>query len=201
MKKFAVFGGLVAVALLLGVAGTAVRSDEAQAKPNDIIALNDDILEILTGASWDLTNPVVLAAWDANVGDDDGKIEVSDFEDLDLDANQLNEDWGELMVLVFVSNDDALTLDADEGVWDSSGTSLTDCTIILDEDCDADGDKGDGVVVDILEGNGVADRGDAQAVATQSGVDVFLDYVVVGDPDDLTLGNVAINNISQNNRG
>ncbi len=40
---------------------------------------------------------------------------------------------------------------------------------------------------DILLGDGVADRGDAQAVATQSGVDIFLDYLVVGDPDDLTL--------------
>ncbi len=89
-----------------------------------------------------------------------------------------------LTVLVFVTNDDALTLDADEGNWDSSGTSLTDCTIIGDEDCDADGDKGDGVVVDILMGDDVADRGDAQAVATQSGVDIFLDYVVVGDPDE-----------------
>jgi hypothetical protein len=187
LKKFAVFGGLVAVALLLGVAGTAVRSDEAQAKPNDIIALNDDILSVLTGTSWDFTIPAVLAAWDVNVGNDDGKITPSDFEDVDLDANQLNEDWGDLMVLVFVSNDDALTIDADEGVWDSSGTSLTDCTIIGDEDCDADGDKGDGVVVDVLMGNGVADRGDAQAVATQSGVDIFLDYLVVGDPDDITL--------------
>ena len=175
------------MALLLGVAGTAVRSDEAQAKPNDIIALNDDILSVLTGTSWDFTIPAVLAAWDVNVGNDDGKITPSDFEDVDLDANQLNEDWGDLMVLVFVSNDDALTLDADEGNWDSSGSSLTDCTIIGDEDCDADGDKGDGVVVDVLMGDDVADRGDAQAVATQSGVDIFLDYLVVGDPDDITL--------------
>ncbi len=36
----------------------------------------------------------MLAAWDANVGDNDGDIEVSDFEDLDLDANQLNEELG-----------------------------------------------------------------------------------------------------------
>jgi hypothetical protein len=94
---------------------------------------------------------------------------------------------GKLWVLTFVTNDGALTLEADEGIWYSNGASNTNCGAIADEDCNDDGITGDKIVVDMLLGNGVADRGDAELVATQSGVDVILDYVVVGDPYSMML--------------
>ena len=48
MKKFVILAGLVAVALLLGVAGTAVRSDTAQAKPEDVITFSPKVCISLT---------------------------------------------------------------------------------------------------------------------------------------------------------
>ncbi len=43
MKKFVVLAGLVAVALVLGMAGTAVRSNDAQAKPEDVITFSPNV--------------------------------------------------------------------------------------------------------------------------------------------------------------
>ena len=209
----------MAVALLLGVAGTAVRSDEAQAKPTDILSINPAVCVALTaGADWnvdmdadtdkdatdnylaavaacgDLHDPVDLAALAAVL---DGDVDdPGTYADLAAaGADQLNENTGALWVLIFVTNDAVIALDADEGNWASSGNSLAACA--GDADCDANGIKGDGVVVDMLLGAGVADLGDAQLVATQSGVDVFLDYVVVGDPDDLTLAVIGGDTIQE----
>ncbi len=104
---------------------------------------------------------------------------------------------GKLWVLTFVTNDGALTLEADEGIWLSSGTSNATAAPFADEDCDDDGAKGDKVVVDLLLGNGVADLGDAELVATQAGVDVIYDYVVVGEPEDITLALVPDGNVQE----
>ena len=117
------------------------------------------------------------------------------FQDLnDLSGAQLGDysaddalTQGKLWVLTFVSNDGALTLEADEGIWHSNGASNTNCGAIADEDCNNDGIKGDGIVVDLLLGNGVADLGNAELVTTQSGVDVISDYWVVGEPYGISL--------------
>jgi len=148
---------------------------------------------VLPGAG--LTDPANLAALADALG---GAVDDPDtYADMvDATAGQLgeDEDFGqELWVLTFVTNDENLHLDADEGVWSSSVVSQTDCPTApiglgpLDEDCDDDGDKGDGVVVNNLDGEGVADLGDAVVTATQSGIDVEMDYTVVGMPDDMSL--------------
>ena len=252
MKKFVVLAGLVAVALVLGVAGTAVRSNDAQAKPEDVLTFSPNVcislMRVLEGdcnaddaytagecdaacaataGTADGLNDLaralgadvsdtVGAASEASIGkcgdgvdddpaDDPGADVVIDdgcaegyndpalWQDLnDLSGAQLGDysgatPQGMLWVLTFVTNDGALTLEADEGLWDSNDASNTNCGAIGDEDCDADGTKGDKVVVDLLYGNDVADLGDAELVATQAGVDVIYDYVVVGEPEDIAL--------------
>jgi hypothetical protein len=241
MKKFAILAGLMALALFVGVTGSAFRAGKAEAKPTDIIAFNPNVCILLaSGLDWDanlltadtnadgiadlavdltgdgvvngadnaayvcspsiagpivhegLTNPANLAALAAALGGDVD--DAATYQDLvDASAAQLGQTSAAgqtLWVLTFVGNDQSLTLNADEGVWLSSGTSTSVCPF-GDEDCDADVPAviGDGVVVDMLIGNAITDshRGDAEAVATAAGVDVTLDYTVVGVPDDITL--------------
>ena len=168
--------------------------------PTAILSINPNICTSLTGATWNhdsnkdtvintadasyacnrLNDPAMLADLASALGGDvDDPAIYADLSDAGHD--QLNENTGKLWVLVFVSNDEGVTLEADEGVWLSSGNSNTNCVAIADEDCDGDGVRGDGVIVDLLLGNGVADLGPAEVLATQSGVDVILDYTVVGD--------------------
>jgi hypothetical protein len=223
MKKLVVLAGLVAVALLLGVAGTAVRSNDVQAKPSDIIGINPNVCVALiiddvadhtaldlngSGASDSEDDAIFVchyipAVVGSGLGVEANLAEVADIlggdvNDPDTYADmtaysgspaQLGEN-GDLWVLTFVTNDQPVTLDADEGLWALNGLSSIDCGTLADEDCNDDGVKGDGVVPALLEGAGVADRGDAQVDATQAGVDVLLDYTVVGDPDDITLAAV-----------
>src|SRR4030042_5552688 len=66
MKKFVVLAGLVAVALVLGVAGTAVRSNDAQAKPEDVITFSPNVCTALTTS-------VLEGDWD-----DDGDYDAAD---------------------------------------------------------------------------------------------------------------------------
>ncbi len=186
---------------LIFAAQTSTSTRTALAKPTDTLSINPDICASLTGATWNhdsngdtitnstdatyacdhLNQPAMLADLASELG---GNVNLPDTYAYVSDAggNELNANTGELWVLVFVTNDDQFSLDADEGVWDSSDTSLTSCVYIGDEDCDFDGFQGDGVIVDLLMGNGVADLGDCQLVATQSGVDFIFDYTVVGDP-------------------
>jgi len=252
MKKFVVLAGLVAMALVLGMAGTAIHTDKAQAKPEDVLAFSPNVcislMRVIEGdcsGNGSYTAGECDAACTATLGTADGLNDVaralgadvsaavgapeSDiskcgdgidnapadtviddgcavgyndpalWQDLnDLSGAQLGDysvAWaapgdptdGLLWVLTFVTNDGALTLEADEGVWDSNGASNTNCAAIADEDCNGDGVKGDKVVVDLLQGNDVADLGDAQLVATQAGVDVIYDYMVVGEPEDIAL--------------
>jgi hypothetical protein len=271
MKKFAVLAGLVAVALLLGMAGTAVRSDKAQAKPEDVITFSPNVctsltttvlegdwnndgdydaavdkplgLQTCTGLANGINTPGGLAALaiilgadvdhtiaatgaaeilplcnngvddDADTVIDDGCPVVGDindpalYQDLnDLSGTQLGDysvaspqkSDGKLWVLAFVSNDENVKFEADEGAWlvggVANGSAMT-CT--TDEDCDADGTKGDKVVVEQLLGNGVADLGDAELVATQAGVDVIYDYVVVGAPDSIDVSLLTDGNVQE----
>jgi hypothetical protein len=153
------------------------------------------LAEILDGAD-------IAAAEDATL---EGAVDNPDTYAVlvDYSAAQLGADGEDLpggqqmWVLTMVTNDDPLHLDADEGVWLSTDftssqsvasiySPTADCPF-FDNDCDDDGVKGDGVVVDYLAGFGVADLGDAIITATQAGIDVEMDYTVVGPPDDITL--------------
>jgi len=262
MKKFVVLAGLVAVALVLGVAGTAVRSNDAQAKPEDVITFSPNVCMALTnvleadcnddglhGTAAEiaadkaacqaicygtLATPAGLATLgkvldadssaatgaaetlaqcgngldeDADTVKDDGCPVVNDpalFQDLnDLSGAQLGDtskvaDGNGLWVLTFVTNDENVTFEADEGVFSPAGTSNITCSLIADDqDCDGGGVKGDKVIVERLIGNSVADLGDAELVASQGGVDVIYDYMVVGDPEDITLALVPDGNVQE----
>ncbi|MGD0764986.1 MAG: hypothetical protein ABR978_01610 [Dehalococcoidia bacterium] len=208
MKKIAILVGLMALAVVIGVTGTTFRADKAAAKPTDVIAFNPDVCAGIThsAACYDLQNPANLAivaeildgavddpstyddlvnASDAQLGDDSQSL-------ADLLVNSQS-----MWVLTFVSNDANVQEVADEGVWLSTGTSDTALACpFADEDCNADGTKGDGVVVDLLysgvpladtDTSDFLDRGDATIDITQAGVDQTLDYTVVGGVDDITL--------------
>jgi uncharacterized repeat protein (TIGR01451 family) len=152
-----------------------------------------------TGGLYDPANLADLA--DLLGGEVDDPDTYADL--VDATAAQLGEDsdFGQVLwIVTFVTNDDNVQLDADEGTWGSTGftSSQTDCEPavpigIEDEDCDDDGSiGGDGAIVDLLSGANsvgasVADLGDAIVTATQAGIDVEMDYTVVGMPDDLAL--------------
>ena len=131
------------------------REAEAQAGPTGVLALNPTIVNALThggcAPACDLTDPSDLLAVADSDGDGDGEVELSDFQSLDVDANQLSENTGQLWVLAFVGNDNNVLMTADEGVFAASGTSSLDCSIQLaDEDCDDDSVRGNGTVVATL---------------------------------------------------
>jgi len=255
-KKYVVLAGLFAVALLLGMAGTAVRTDTAQAKPEDVITFSPNVCIALTTSvlegDWD--NDGNYDAADAAAGqaacaaglstggslnalarvlgadvipvsgavettaqcgdglDNDADTVIDDgcaksindpalFQDLDdLSGSQLGDTstvakLNGLWVLTFVTNDEAITFEADEGVWSPALTSNITCDGLPapadEEDGDGDGVKGDKIVVERLIGNAVADLGESELVATQGGVDVIYDYVVVGDATGSISGTVA----------
>ena len=215
MKKFAILVGLMALALVIGVTGTSFRPDKASAKPTDVISFNPDVCAAFTHSGtafcYSLNNSAALAeladVLDGAVGDPDTYADLVDASAAQLgDDSQLGVPNGQSMwVLAFVTNDDLVTFTADEGVWRSTGSPAMSTTTVcptdpdiaaLDADCDATAaTEGDGVVVDQLY-SGVAadadssdylDRGDATLTATQSGIDVDMDYTVVGYADDMTL--------------
>jgi Invasin, domain 3 len=228
MKKFAILAGLMTLALFIGVAGTALRADKAEARPEAVISINENVCVFLAaGADWDTVVAPADMTGDGDIGKIDNAIWVclevapgsglSNPDNLDALADALqgavddpdtyadlvdataaqlgvDDDFGQnLWVLTFVTNDAPLDMDADEGVWESTNFSSSQATCPsaplllgpLDDDCNDDGVKDDGVVVDLLDGDGVADLGDAIVTATQSGIDVEMDYVVVGMPDDV----------------
>jgi YVTN family beta-propeller protein len=182
---------LTVLGIMLGSGG--IR--KAEARPIDVLALDPFVVNALTQAacapSCDLTNPADLLA--VAEADGDGDMDADDFASVDVDGNQLNADTGVLWIVAFLTNDGYVWLDADEGVFGESGSSQAECpTDFADEDCDDDGDwSGDGVVVATLEGGGVADEGDAILTVSQSGIDVEIDYWVVGDATGSISGTVV----------
>jgi hypothetical protein len=207
------------LALLMGVTGTTFRPDKAAARPTDVIAFNPDVCAAITHSGdafcYSLNDSADLAALaDALYGAVDDPATYQDL--VDASAAQLGDDSQilvpgsqSLWVLSFVSNDDLLTLTADEGVWLSTAnpgpakSTTTACpidadTALADADCDANAaTDGDGVVVDLLYSGVPAadtdpadflDPGPATLTATQSGIDMDMDYTVVGaPPGDITV--------------
>ncbi len=128
------------------------------------------------------------------VGDNDGKIEPSDFDPLELDADQLHQEddsaLAGLWVVAFV-DDDAPVLFEPEAGKVASGLYfplereyLCD-RALEDEDCDQDGVAGDGVVTAVLYGAG-AQLGPSALRVTTKGIQLRKPYTVVGEPDSVT---------------
>jgi len=146
------------------------------------------LADILDGAGLQDLTPVAAADPVGAVDDPDTYAVLVDRSAAQLGSEGTTAPGGQQMwVLTMVTNTDAdFALDADEGNWLSSGSSQATCSF-GDLDCGGGPVKGDGVVVNFLEGAGVADLGDAVITATQSGIDVEMDYTVVGPPDDVAL--------------
>jgi len=241
MKKFAILAGLMTLALVIGVAGTSLRSGTAQARPDDVVSFGADVClstvinELVDNNDEDYANAAGFAGKcfglyvpanlnavaevldgadiaEATDGNLDGNVDDPDTWSIlvDRSAAQLGEDGvpganGQTMwVLAMVSNDDPVNIDADEGLlWSTNFPAVppagydseTDCTDVagswfggVEEDCDSDNATiGDGVVADLVFGDGVADLGDAQLAVEQAGVVVEIDYTVVGAPDEIAI--------------
>ncbi|MEX2246796.1 MAG: hypothetical protein WEC75_08920 [Dehalococcoidia bacterium] len=130
---------------------------------------------------------------ETTLGDDDGTWEAGELDDVEFDANQMEDGAavlpGGLYLFVLVDDDDAITIDP-KGL----GADLTDCAVDFggDEDCDADGTLADGAVIapigDATGVGGAVEDGDTVDVdVTQEGVDVSIPINIVGPPDEITI--------------
>ena len=55
MKKFTILAGLMALALVIGVAGSTFRADKAEARPTDVISISPNVCAFLAAAAdWDV---------------------------------------------------------------------------------------------------------------------------------------------------
>ena len=138
-----------------------------------------------------------------NDNDPDDTVDVASTYDAVSEAggDQLMQWHGLLWVLGFVTNDDAVEFNADEGDWitEPHGDSTANCPSVgwnavlqgdePEADCDSEDDtEGDGVVVNLLYADDETPKvGDWQVSVEQSGVFQLLDYKLTGEPDDLEL--------------
>lgn len=198
---------LMAVVLAFG----SVNAPAAQAKPTDVIVISGAVLEGTLGAAIDVSdgiNATEIDSIDELSGDNDGDIEPSDLEDIDLDANQLNEHSNALVegtfVFVFVDDDDAVVLDPKELDSSQNGVDVDDGDIecstvgdIVDEDCDNDTTQGDDLIIFdlqacdnlvVCDSAAQAESGDDVNVeATQNAIIETATVAVVGDPDEIEI--------------
>jgi hypothetical protein len=121
---------------------------------------------------------------------------------IDVDDGQLHDKDGVFFVVAFVGNDDPVRFYADEGTFYVGGlkaTSSVGCGPnpadpmdpsadyqFIDEDCNSDGVRGDGVVVAELRADG-ADRGPATLTVRQDALAMEEPYVVTGEPWNIEL--------------
>lgn len=183
----------------------AVRAEAAQDCYGAGLAASPAILNrlanILDGAGLQDLTPAVATDPVGPVDNPDTYSVLVDYSAAQLGATGSPVPGGQaLWVLTFVTNDEPVHLDADQGVWLSTTpapyASQTDCTGVAgswfggtEADCDNSiPTAGDGVVVDMLFGDASnTDLGDAIVTADQAGIFVEMDYTVVGAPDDITL--------------
>ena len=199
--------GLLALLLL----GQSMRSPAVEAEPTGIVTINPLLCLVLT-ISEDWNEDTVVDGADRMValsscyhlgfevymrnlvrvlGGDDDNPEPEDLAAIDSDGGQMHDTDGALAFVVFVSNDYPVTFYADEGVFEASGTSVASCGSgagydFMDEDCNNNGVKGDGVVTAVLTPTG-GDRGEAAVVAQQAGMEVEEGYKIVGEPYEIEL--------------
>jgi hypothetical protein len=188
-----------------------MRSPAVEAEPTGIVTINPLLCLVLT-ISEDWNEDTVVDGADRMValsscyhlgfevymrnlvrvlGGDDDNPEPEDLAAIDSDGGQMHDTDGALAFVVFVSNDYPVTFYADEGVFEASGTSVASCGSgagydFMDEDCNNNGVKGDGVVTAVLTPTG-GDRGEAAVVAQQAGMEVEEGYKIVGEPYEIEL--------------
>src|SRR5450756_2102473 len=72
MKKFTILAGLMALALFIGVAGTSLRADKAEARPTDVISFSPGVCVFLASAvDWDVAVSPVDFNGDGDIGASD----------------------------------------------------------------------------------------------------------------------------------
>ena len=138
------------------------------------------------------------------LGGDPDDPQPEDFASIDKEMGQMHEVDGKLWVITFVTNDDPIGFYADEGSFPISGGSSLFCGPISmpgydfkEEDCDDDGDRGDGIVAVMLfpgrdpnpvtPENEAVDRGPATFRVRQGSSEISLGYTVVGEPREIDL--------------
>ena len=203
----------VAVSVSLGVVLGGLpglrAGGEAEARSPELLALSPSIcLALLMEDTipldcYSMNLPLSLQNVAALANPDSTPpLKPDDFAAIDLDANQMHKQDGQLFILAFVSNDSPVTFETSVGMFDQ--TSLWGdegekwvCDS-QDEDCDGDGVRGDGVVVAWLwpceSGNPAAGTcterskpGPGTVTVRQGGRETSLDFTVVGEPDDVQL--------------
>ena len=199
----------ITCALLLGGLPGFWQADEAGARPRDLLALSPSLcLSLLMGDTVPLdcyamylpfSLQHVAALIDA---DNQAPFKAEDFASIDLDANQLHGEDGQLFILAFVTNDDPVTFKTSAGMFDRTSLWGDEGAEWVcdhgDEDCDGDGVRGDGVVVAWLwsceDGNPAAgtcsetsEPGAETIDVEQDGRTMSLDFTVVGEPHTLEL--------------
>lgn len=220
MSKFGIGAIALVVAVLFGFSAR-VGTQTAHAEVDGTVAIGCEFLaRYIDGDPDDPTDPPgpgdytnacngidstdVANLGDA-LGDEDGTLEASDFEDIDLDGNQLQEDGSNsIYVFAFVDNDGTVTFDAGSGLTvvvnpdddavpnvDDLNAETCGATEGLDLDCDTDvNDDGDGVVVATID-VGTADAGDDVDVDVAQADDPSTESTqtisVVGAPDEISV--------------
>lgn len=221
MKNIGILAIASLVALVLGVSSFATPAAHADVDGSVAIgceflagAIDGDISETDVTSAGDFTeacngisstgdNPQSVAVetgGDAEtlaetLGDEDGTLEVADFEDVDLDANQIQEFpvtgiVNSLYIFALVDDDSAVQFDADTGLAVSFGADETCDTLAEDADCDPTTlDDGDGVVVATVTAAATADSGDEFDVTIiQEGDDATSETITVtGLPNEVAL--------------
>ena len=206
---------LVIPALALLLLGQSMRSPAAEAKPTALLTITKTSCIVFGSAfDWDDDDdidpddgPPMFADCD-NLGDNgliglvaaklggdsttDPKPE--DLAPIDREGGQMHEGDGVMYLVAFVTNDDPVELFADEGKFGNSGVSNTLCAPAADpnadfqdEDCDGDGDKGDGVVAAKLLPSADMDRGPASVRVRQGMVELEDEIIIVGEPWNIEL--------------
>jgi hypothetical protein len=138
-----------------------------------------------------------VTALAAALGDQDDVLEKSDFKDIDLDGNQIQDGGGTTLIFAFVNDHSPVTFDVPTGltVVNGDGSGVFDggdggeiCTASDDDaDCAATGSGGDGVVVALVT-DGSAAAGDTEPVTiSQESVVDTADIVVTGLPHNVSL--------------
>ncbi len=204
---------MVIPALALLVIGGSIRPPAANAKVTKVLTLtnifcltmngtgdwnNDGILDeadkagglgICNGLGLEINFRVLTRV----VGGDPDEPKPEDFALTDRDLGQIHEDDQIMYVVAFVTNDDPVGFNADRGDFLINGSSGITCGPLAqpgydfeDEDCDADGVNGDGVVVAAMMAKG-AKRGPAEFRVRQNRVEANEPYTIVGEPHDVTL--------------
>jgi hypothetical protein len=218
LKTIGIVALATVAALVLGF-GARLSTPTAHAEVEGSVAIGCEFLGDAIDGAVDNASSLADACGDgidatdvanlANALDEDDVLEASDFDDLDLDANQVQDDGAsvsdELLLFAFVDNDGVVTFDAETGLdiavlVDTNGAASADgdanpetCAGVDDLDCDAAIlNDGDGVAVAIAsENDAQGEPGDEIDVdifqADDTGQVSTQTLNVVGDPDGITL--------------